>query len=206
MKAMFYDAFGQAPIIADVPDPTPTEDGVVIEVGASGVCRSDWHGWMGHDPDIRLPHVPGHELAGRVVATGRNVRRFKAGDRVTVPFVSGCGRCAECRSGNQQVCPDQFQPGFTHWGSFARYVAIDFAETNLVTLPDSVDDATRTAAPTRSLIRRGGVSVAAAEWARRRGRSGRRRRCGGAARRCRLPSRERAQAWERSMPAVCTGS
>ncbi|MCO5156420.1 MAG: zinc-dependent alcohol dehydrogenase family protein [Aquamicrobium sp.] len=142
MKAMFYDAFGQMPVIAEVPDPTPGEDGVVIEVGASGVCRSDWHGWMGHDPDIRLPHVPGHELAGRVVAAGRNVRRFKPGDRVTVPFVSGCGRCAECRSGNQQVCPDQFQPGFTHWGSFARFVVIDFAETNLVILPDSVDDAT----------------------------------------------------------------
>jgi len=68
--------------------------------------------------------------------------RFKIGDRVTVPFVSGCGRCAECHSGNQQVCPNQFQPGFTHWGSFAEYVAIDYADTNLVHLPDEIDDAT----------------------------------------------------------------
>ncbi|MCT7377158.1 zinc-dependent alcohol dehydrogenase family protein [Chelativorans salis] len=142
MKAMFYEMFGQTPTIASLPDPTPTEEGVVIEVAASGVCRSDWHGWMGHDPDIKLPHVPGHELAGRVVAVGKSVRRFKIGDRVTVPFASGCGRCAECHSGNQQVCPNQFQPGFTHWGSFAQYVAIDFAETNLVTLPDAVDDST----------------------------------------------------------------
>jgi alcohol dehydrogenase len=97
---------------------------------------------MGHDPDIRLPHVPGHELAGKVVATGKGVVRFKVGDRVTVPFVSGCGRCGECHSGNQQVCPNQFQPGFTHWGSFAEYVAIDYADTNLVHLPDSIDDAT----------------------------------------------------------------
>ncbi|MBN9546045.1 MAG: zinc-dependent alcohol dehydrogenase family protein [Alphaproteobacteria bacterium] len=142
MKAMYYEMFGQAPVIANLPDPTPSHDGVVIEVGATGVCRSDWHGWMGHDPDIKLPHVPGHELAGRVVAAGKDVKRFRIGDRVTVPFVSGCGRCAECHSGNQQVCPNQFQPGFTHWGSFAQYVAIDFAETNLVALPDAIDDAT----------------------------------------------------------------
>lgn len=142
MKAMLYEQFGVSPEIVTVDDPTPSEEGVVLAVGATGLCRSDWHGWMGHDPDIRLPHVPGHEFAGRIVATGRRVTRFKAGDRVTVPFVSGCGRCSECRSGNQQVCPSQFQPGFTHWGSFADYVAIDFAETNLVALPDTIDDAT----------------------------------------------------------------
>lgn len=142
MKAMFYDAFRKAPEITTLPDPTPTADGVVIKVGATGLCRSDWHGWMGHDPDIRLPHVPGHELAGEVVAAGRSVMRFKVGDRVTVPFVSGCGRCTECHSGNQQVCPDQFQPGFTHWGSFAEYVAIAYADTNLVHLPEEIDDAT----------------------------------------------------------------
>jgi len=142
MKAMYYETFGKAPVIADLPDPAPSDEGVVVEVGATGVCRSDWHGWMGHDPDIKLPHVPGHELAGRVVALGKGVKRFRAGDRVTVPFVSGCGHCAECHSGNQQVCPNQFQPGFTHWGSFAQYVGIDFADTNLVALPDGIDDAT----------------------------------------------------------------
>ena len=142
MKAMYYDAFGKTPEIRTVADPSPSEDGVVIAVGATGLCRSDWHGWMGHDPDIRLPHVPGHELAGKVVATGKGVMRFKVGDRVTVPFVSGCGHCGECHSGNQQVCPNQFQPGFTHWGSFAEYVAIDYAETNLVHLPEEIDDAT----------------------------------------------------------------
>lgn len=142
MKAMFYDLFGKAPTIETVADPSPSKDGVVIAVAATGVCRSDWHGWMGHDPDIRLPHVPGHEFAGRIVAVGKDVQRFKVGERVTVPFVSGCGHCAECHSGNQQVCPSQFQPGFTHWGSFAECVAIDYADTNLVALPDSVDDET----------------------------------------------------------------
>ncbi|MFC3075791.1 zinc-dependent alcohol dehydrogenase family protein [Shinella pollutisoli] len=142
MRAMYYEAFGATPEIRNLPDPAPAEDGVVIKVEATGLCRSDWHGWMGHDPDIRLPHVPGHELAGIVVAAGRAVSRFRQGERVTVPFVSGCGHCGECRSGNQQVCEAQFQPGFTHWGSFAEYVAIDHADHNLVPLPESIDFAT----------------------------------------------------------------
>jgi alcohol dehydrogenase len=106
---------------------------------ASGVCLSDWHGWRGNDPDIKLPHVPGHELAGVVEAIGSDVIKWRIGDRVTVPFVGGCGRCPECQSGNHQVCDNQFQPGFTHWGSFAEYVAIHYADENLVRLPDDMD-------------------------------------------------------------------
>ncbi|MFQ5420226.1 MAG: zinc-dependent alcohol dehydrogenase family protein, partial [Anaerolineae bacterium] len=138
MKAVFYEVFGQLPVVTSLPDPTPPDDGVVIQVKATGLCRSDWHGWMGHDPDITLPHVPGHELAGVVTAVGSQVRRWQAGDRVTVPFVCGCGQCPQCHSGNHQVCDDQFQPGFTHWGSFAEYVAIARADVNLVRLPDEM--------------------------------------------------------------------
>ena len=139
MKAMLFEAFGRTPEIRSLADPAPAPDGVVIEVQATGLCRSDWHGWMGHDTDIRLPHVPGHEFAGTVAAVGRAVRGFGVGDRVTVPFIAACGRCRECQAGHQQVCEAQFQPGFTHWGSFAERVAIDRADHNLVRLPDSMD-------------------------------------------------------------------
>ena len=139
MKAIVYEAFGAVPKHMNVPDPTPASDGVVVQVMASGVCRSDWHGWMGHDTDIELPHVPGHELAGVVAAVGADVTRWKVGDRVTVPFVAGCGHCPECHAGHQQVCEQQFQPGFTHWGSFAEYVGIGYADLNLVRLPDDLD-------------------------------------------------------------------
>ena len=142
MKAAVYDAFEQPPTIQTVPDPTPDANGVVIRVMASGVCRSDYHGWGGHDPTIQLPHVPGHELAGIIEAVGPNVRNWRIGDRVTVPFVGGCGACAECHSGNQQVCDDQFQPGFTHWGSFAQYVGVGQADLNLVALPETMEFAT----------------------------------------------------------------
>lgn len=138
MKAVVYEAFNTLPQLKRVPDPTPEPHGVVVQVKATGVCRSDWHGWVGHDADIHPPHVPGHELAGVVVATGKNVTRWQAGDRVTVPFVGGCGACPQCASGNQQVCDRQFQPGFTHWGSFAEYVSIHHADTNLVRLPETL--------------------------------------------------------------------
>ena len=138
MKAAYYSQF-QGPItIEQLPDPTPVEGGVVLKVEATGVCRSDWHGWMGHDSDVKLPHVPGHELAGTIAAVGKGITKFKIGDRVTVPFVGGCGKCAECASGNHQVCDNQFQPGFTHWGSFAEYVGIHYAETNLIHLPEEI--------------------------------------------------------------------
>lgn len=139
MRAAIYEEFQKPLTIRNVPDPTPDPNGVVVEVMATGLCRSDWHGWMGHDSDIRLPHVPGHELAGVIAAVGKNVRHFAAGDRVTVPFVCGCGVCPQCVSGNHQVCDHQFQPGFTHWGSFAEYVSIHYADVNLVRLPETVD-------------------------------------------------------------------
>ncbi|RWN39138.1 zinc-dependent alcohol dehydrogenase family protein [Mesorhizobium sp.] len=142
MKAVVFEKFGETPTIQTVPDPEPASEGVVIKVEATGLCRSDWHGWMGHDDGISLPHVPGHELAGVVVAAGSQVTRWKAGERVTVPFAVGCGHCFECSSGNHQVCEHQSQPGFTAWGSFAEYVAIDHADTNLVRLPDEMEFAT----------------------------------------------------------------
>lgn len=139
MRAAVYEAFQQPLSIQNLPDPTLVEDGAVIQVSATGLCRSDWHGWMGHDSDIHLPHVPGHELAGVITAVGKNVRRWSVGDRVTMPFVCGCGSCPQCISGNHQVCDHQFQPGFTHWGSFAEYVSVHYADTNLVRLPDTLD-------------------------------------------------------------------
>ena len=138
MKAVVYEQFSTPPSIQQVPDPAPAPHRVVVKVMANGVCRSDWHGWMGHDPDIRLPHVPGHELSGVVEAVGKDVTKWRVGDRVTVPFVGGCGICPECHTGNHQVCDAQFQPGFTHWGSFAEYVGIHYADVNLVALPDTL--------------------------------------------------------------------
>ncbi|MDQ3538748.1 MAG: zinc-dependent alcohol dehydrogenase family protein [Actinomycetota bacterium] len=168
MRAVVYDAFNQLPTLREVSDPQPPPAGAVIRVEATGLCRSDWHGWRGHDPDIHLPHVPGHELAGVVEAVGSQVASWRAGNRVTVPFVCACGDCPQCAAGNHQVCDRQFQPGFTHWGSFAELVAIDHADVNLVALPEALDDVAaaslgcRFATAFRAVMAQG--RLAAGEW------------------------------------------
>jgi alcohol dehydrogenase len=168
MKAAVYSEFKGPIEVRDVPDPAASPTGVVLATKACGICRSDWHGWMGNDADIRLPHVPGHELAGEIVAVGSEVSKFKVGERVTLPFVCGCGECEQCSSGNQQVCDRQFQPGFTAWGGFADFVAIEYADENLVRLPDEIDFVTaaslgcRFATSYRAVVDQG--KLAAGQW------------------------------------------
>jgi len=96
------------------------------------------------------------------------VTGWRPGDRVTVPFVCACGSCGACAAGDQQVCERQTQPGFTHWGSFAQYVALDHADVNLVAVPEEMSFATaaslgcRFATAFRAVVRQG--RVAAGEW------------------------------------------
>jgi alcohol dehydrogenase len=167
VRAVVMDRIGGPLQVREVPDPVPPDGGVVVRVRATGLCRSDWHAWAGHD-DIALPHVPGHELAGVISAVGAGVTKWSPGDRVTVPFVCGCGECEWCVSGNAQVCPRQQQPGFTHWGSFAEHVALHAADTNLVTVPAAVSYEAaaslgcRFATAYRALT--GRARLAASEW------------------------------------------
>jgi len=168
MRAVVIDQFGVTPQVRERDRPHCPRDGALIRVEATGVCRSDWHGWLGHDADITLPHVPGHEFAGVVAAVGSHVQSVAVGARVTVPFVCGCGTCEQCRAGDAQVCPNQTQPGFTHDGSFAEYVAVRHADFNLVPLPPSIDSITaaglgcRFATAYRAVVLQG--RVAPGDW------------------------------------------
>jgi alcohol dehydrogenase len=168
MKAVVFEQYGEPAEVREVTDPEPAPHGVVVRVRSTGLCRSDWHGWQGHDPDIALPHVPGHELAGTIEAVGARVADWRPGDRVTVPFACACGTCGACAAGDHQVCERQTQPGFTHWGSFAQYVALDHADVNLVAIPEGLSFATaaalgcRFATAFRAVVQQG--RVAAGEW------------------------------------------
>ena len=140
MRAAVYERFGGDIVVREVSDPSPAPGELVVEVLAVGLCRSDYHGWHGTDPDIVCPHVGGHEFVGRVVAVGSGVSRFHEGQRVVAPFVCGCGECEPCRLGQHQVCRRQEQPGFTRWGAFAQLCTVPYAEVNATLVPESVSD------------------------------------------------------------------
>ena len=168
MKAAIFDRF-KAPLeVRDLPEPACPADGAVVEVAACGVCRSDWHGWTGADPDVTAPHVPGHEFAGTVVTVGPDCRRVRPGARVTAPFILACGACPECLGGDPTVCGDQHVVGFSSWGAFAERLAVPRADFNLVPLPEALDFAAaagmgcRVTTAFRGVVDRAGVQPG--EW------------------------------------------
>jgi alcohol dehydrogenase len=141
MQAALYDSFNGPISIKTISIPSTPDDGVLLQVMATGVCRSDWHGWKGHDSDIvehGLPFCPGHEVSGIVAQVGKDCFEFQIGDRVAVPFILSCGSCVYCRQNKTTICSHQKQPGFTQYGSFAEYVALPRADLNLKRLPDNV--------------------------------------------------------------------
>lgn len=143
MRAAVVKEANQPLVIEDVADPTPGPDDAVLRVEASGICRSDWHGWQGDwqwlGLGIELPAILGHEFGGEVAAVGDNVRNFREGDRVTAPFHHACGRCEFCVAGRSNICADVFVYGFAGVkGSYSEYLLITEADTNLISLPENV--------------------------------------------------------------------
>ena len=142
MKALVLTEFGKDLQVLDVQDPTVAPDGAIIRVEANGICRSDWHLWMGDwdwiGLNLELPHVMGHEFSGVIEEVGSAVTRFKVGDRVIVPHAHGDGVCDYCRSGFSNVCENVSFAGTNYWGGYGRFVAVPGADRNLVALPDQV--------------------------------------------------------------------
>ncbi|GAA5049811.1 zinc-dependent alcohol dehydrogenase family protein [Streptomyces similanensis] len=149
MRAAQIVGYGEPLRVGEVPDPAPEPDGVVVALLATGICRSDWHGWRGDwgwlGGRIDLPRTPGHEIAGEVVATGPDVRAVHVGDRVTVPFHLACGLCERCRAGQANLCDAMEVLGFWRDGGYAEYVRIPHADFNCVRIPDGVTALTASA-------------------------------------------------------------
>lgn len=142
MRAAVMEGVRKPLLVRELPDPTIAPHGALIRVEANGICRSDWHGWVG-DWDwlglkFEFPHVLGHEFCGVVEEAGSEVRNFKKGDRVIVPFSQGEGGCRMCRTGHSNVCDNVISPGFNYWGGFGRYSAVPHADFNLVLMPDII--------------------------------------------------------------------
>lgn len=135
MRAALIHEYQSPLVIEQVNDPVCPRDGVVLRVLACGVCRSDHHAWQGHDPDVSLPQIPGHEYCGEILETGDDVGTWSVGDRVIAPFVLGCGNCHYCNIGESTACATQVLPGFNTPGAFAELIAVPRADFNLARLP-----------------------------------------------------------------------
>ena len=139
MRAAIVRNFNEDLSIETVNDPACPEDGVVLDVLACGVCRSDYHGWTGNHPLVKDGSIMGHEYCGVVVEAGPKAK-YKIGDRLIAPFILGCGSCPSCQSGKSNTCATQIVPGFNAPGAYAEYVAVPY-DHNLVYLPDSMSPA-----------------------------------------------------------------
>jgi L-iditol 2-dehydrogenase len=115
--------------IAELPDPAPGRDEVLIRVAACGICGSDVHGYDGSSGRRIPPIVMGHEAAGTIAAIGGGVRGFTVGERVTFDSTIYCGDCDNCRRGDVNLCDHRQVFGvscgeFRRAGAFAEYVAV----------------------------------------------------------------------------------
>jgi alcohol dehydrogenase len=167
MRAAVLAAYDTPLALEDVPEPVCPPDGVVLEVLACGVCRSDWHGWKGEHPRVKPGSIGGHEFCGTVLEAGPDAQ-WRPGDRVIAPFLLGCGRCPTCRTGQGHVCDDLVFPGLGSIpGGFAERVAVPRAH-NLVALPEGLSPVTAAALGCRAMTAWHGLTDRAAlragEW------------------------------------------
>jgi len=172
MRGAVITEFGKPLEVQNLPDPEPGPGDAIVQTEACGICRSDWHMWQHHwtwlGIELELPRIPGHEFGGRVVEVGSDVRNFRAGDRVTVPFHLGCGKCDLCRSGHYNLCLAHGCIGIHHDGGYGSLARVPGADSTLVRLPESVDSFTAAALGCRFMTAFHGIADQAAvrpgEW------------------------------------------
>jgi len=140
---MILEKPGQPLRSADVSQPRPGANEILIQVRACAVCRTDLHVVDGELPKPKLPLVPGHEIVGVVAGKGGNARRFKIGDRVGVPWLGWtCGKCGFCRSGRENLCDRAQFTGYTRDGGYAEFTVAD--ERFCFPIPKNYSDAEAT--------------------------------------------------------------
>ncbi|QLG64080.1 zinc-dependent alcohol dehydrogenase family protein [Halorarum salinum] len=144
MRAAVFTGHGEPLEVREIDEPEPDPTGVVVETGACGICRSDWHAWQG-DPlwesrEFEDGHVFGHEPVGVVVTVGDEVEHVREGDRVAVPFNLGDGTCPSCRDGRSNLCDNRIPLGLAPAspGAFGERFHVPWADFNVVPLPDGV--------------------------------------------------------------------
>jgi propanol-preferring alcohol dehydrogenase len=126
MHAMVLDEPGQALNMRCLPCPQPGPDQLLVKIAACAVCRTDLHVVDGELPKPKLPIIPGHEIVGRVVSCGTNIRNFSIGERIGIPWLGWtCGQCRYCRSGHENLCESAKFTGYQINGGYAEYTVAD---------------------------------------------------------------------------------
>ncbi len=140
MRAMVLEKKGERLKEKQVPVPEIKDNQVLIRVKACGVCHTDLHIVDQELTNPKLPLIPGHEIVGHIVKTGSNVKKFKAGERVGVPWLGyTCGHCKYCRRGQENLCINAEFTGYTMDGGYAEYTAA--YENYTFHIPEGYDDA-----------------------------------------------------------------
>ena len=140
MRAMVLESPGSPLRLAELPQPACGADDILLRVHACGVCRTDLHIVDGELTAPKLPLIPGHEIVGSVVATGKNVTRFTIGQRVGVPWLGRtCGHCRYCTSGRENLCDEARFTGYTLNGGYAEYTVAD--QRYCFAIPENYGDA-----------------------------------------------------------------
>jgi alcohol dehydrogenase, propanol-preferring len=126
MKAMVLHKPRKRLRLVELPVPEPGAGQVLVKVSACAVCRTDLHVVDGELPEPKLPIVPGHEIVGEVVRGGPGVERFRAGERVGIPWLGyTCGRCRFCAAGQENLCDGARFTGYQIDGGYAEYAVAD---------------------------------------------------------------------------------
>lgn len=116
--------------LADIPDPVPSDNEVLIKVSVCGVCHTELDEIEGRTPPSVFPVIPGHQVIGRVASTGSNVKSLRPGDRIGVAWIfSACGKCRYCKNGSENLCPDFRATGRDANGGYAEYMIVPEAFT-----------------------------------------------------------------------------
>ncbi len=140
MKAMVLEKKGEKLKEKEVPVPEINDEQVLIKVNACGVCHTDLHIVDEELTEPKLPLIIGHEIIGDVVKTGSNVKKFKVGDKVGVPWLGyTCGHCKYCKRGQENLCVNAKFTGYTMDGGYAEYTAA--FEDYTFHAPEGYDDA-----------------------------------------------------------------
>lgn len=124
MKAAVLEDYNKI-VVKDVPTPEVDDDSVLVRVKSCAVCGSDIRIYHSGNSRVQMPQIIGHEIAGQVVETGKNVTRFKVGDRVAIGADVPCGECVFCEAGIGNNCQINYAMGYQFAGGFAEYVLLN---------------------------------------------------------------------------------